>query len=170
MDNKDDIKIIKTVYIDNKLKKIYQDFDAYSELENLKAGDVTQDFFDQIFPILWTQGEIKMTNKELGERFGYAESTIEKRVRLLDRVGLITRHLDSYFDSKADKWRTSRTITLDPVFSTMLTKKLKIEPKSRVKMEEKVEVKENKSVTKAENSVQPEKEKQKFVFSRGNRR
>ena len=141
MDNID-VNVVKTVYIDNKLKKIYKDFESYSELSELKCGDVAQDFFDQIFPILWTQGELKMTNKQLGERFGYAESTIEKRVRILDRANLIVRTQNSYYDKTTQKWCTTRTITLDPIFSARLSKELSLEPKSKIKStsEEPVEI------------------------------
>lgn len=168
------VKVVKTVYVDSKLKKIYQEFDSYKALENMKTGDVTQDFFDLLFPILWISGSLDMTNKAIGERFGYAESTIEKRLRLLDRVGLIVRNQSSFYDTKRDKWQTTRVITLDPIFCANLSKRLKMEPKSIVKIEN--EILTNNAIVEEEDNLyddaleEASNEKNNFTFSRGRRR
>lgn len=170
----DAVKVVKTVYVDSKLKKIYQDFDSYKALENMKTGDVTQDFFDLLFPILWISGSLDMTNKAIGERFGYAESTIEKRLRLLDRVGLIVRNQSSFYDTKRDKWQTTRVITLDPIFCANLSKELKIAPKSSVKIENEIisndVIIEENDVLYNDASEEASKEGNSFTFSTGRRR
>lgn len=168
------VKVVKTIYVDSKLKKIYQEFDSYKSLENMETGDVTQDFFDLLFPILWISGSLDMTNKAIGERFGYAESTIEKRMRLLDRVGLIVRNQSSFYDTKRNKWQTTRVITLDPIFCANLSKKLKMEPKSSVKIENEIitdnVIIEEDDIFYNDASEDVSYKKNSFTFSSGRRR
>lgn len=123
-------KIINEVIVDNKLKKIYMEFDSYQEL-----NEAEQNFFDQIFNILWFDDKIEHHNKYLAERLGYSVSTIEKRFRKLDNVKLIYRELYRTKNPVNGKWETNRTIKLDPFVRSEIARKLKLIP-SDLKMEE----------------------------------
>lgn len=126
------------VYINNKLKKIYEETSNYQDLK-----EAERDFFDQIFNILWLSGEMNLTNKFIAERFGYSPSTIEKKLRRIERANLIYRQI-SRFKDENERWQTLRIITLDPVFKNFLLEKLKFKPAGVVVVEEapKKEIKE----------------------------
>lgn len=116
---KSSIRIEKTIVISNKLKKIYENHSAYQKL-----NESDQDFFDSFFSILWFDGKCEYTNKYIGERLGYAQSTIEKKIRRLDAAGLIHREQVKKYSVEDECWLTDRTITLDPFFSVYIKSKL----------------------------------------------
>ena len=106
------------------------EFDSYLEL-----NEAEQNFFDQIFNILWFDEKIEHHNKYLAERLGYSVSTIEKRFRKLDNVRLIYRELYRTKNPVNGKWETNRTIKLDPFVRSNIAKKLKMVP-ADLKVEE----------------------------------
>lgn len=114
---------VSEVVINNKLKKLYQEYGGYQELNEADQG-----FFDQVFTILWVNDEINLTNKYLGERFGYSNSTIEKKLRRLERAGLIIRFINRFYEK--NKWNTNRKINLDPNVKMLIMKGLNRLPKS----------------------------------------
>ena len=124
-------KIINEIIVDNKLKKIYMEFDGYQEL-----NEAEQNFFDQIFNILWFDDKIEHHNKYLAERLGYSVSTIEKRFRRLDSVKLIYRELYRTKNPVNGKWETNRTIKLDPFIRSEIARKLKLVPADLKPVEE----------------------------------
>ena len=113
------VRVEKTVVISNKLKKIYEHHSAYQSL-----NESDQDFFDSFFSILWFDGKCTYTNKYIGERLGYAQSTIEKKIRRLDSAGLIHREQNKRYSVPDGCWLTDRTITLDPFFNVYIKEKL----------------------------------------------
>lgn len=115
--------VSRTVFIDNKLKKIYKEFDSYQELD-----EATQNFFDQIFNILWIQETMNLKNSYLAERFGYSESTIQKKLKRLEEVNLITRQINRS-QEPTGVWITTRIVSLDPFIKAEISSKLKLLPK-----------------------------------------
>ena len=116
-------KIINEVVVDNKLKKIYQEFGGYQDL-----NEAEQNFFDQIFNLLWFNEKLEHTNKYLAERLGYSVSTIEKRFKAISNAKLITRELHPMKDPVTNRWETKRIIMLDPFIRSIITKKIKPVP------------------------------------------
>ena len=114
----------------NKLKKIYMQHQGYQELI-----ESDQEFFDQIFNLLWLEDEISHSNKTLGQHFGYATSTIEKKLRRIEASGLIIRDVQSrYFDNETQQWLTIRKIFLAPIIKSMLVNNLNMLPKALQKL------------------------------------
>lgn len=126
------VRVERTIFVDNKLKKIYKQYAGYSELLEEKAGEAYQDFFDQLFLMIWTapDGILKMSNRDIGQYLGYAVSTIEKRKRALERHGLILRKVNRVYDNKQDRWTSAQELTLDPNLVAMMLKGLGLLPKS----------------------------------------
>lgn len=114
----------------NKLKKIYSQYPGYQEL--IESDQV---FYDQIFNLLWIDEEISHSNKTIGQHFGYATSTIEKKLRRIEASGLIIREVQSrYFDYETQQWLTIRKIYLAPAIKSLLVSNLNILPKTLQKM------------------------------------
>lgn len=121
---------MQEVSSNNKLKKIYSQYDGYHELI-----ESDQLFFDQIFNLLWIDDEISHSNKTLGQHFGYATSTIEKKLRRIEASGLIIRDVQSrYFDNETQQWLTIRKIFLAPIIKSMLVNNLNMLPKALQKL------------------------------------
>lgn len=118
---KSSVRVEKTIVISNKLKKIYEKHSAYQAL-----NESDQDFFDAFFSLLWFDGKCNFTNKYIGERLGYAQSTIEKKIRRLDAAGLIHREQVKKYSVADECWLTDRTITLDPFFQVYMKEKLNL--------------------------------------------
>lgn len=152
------------VYINNKLKKIYQETSNYQDL-----GEAERDFFDQIFNILWLSGEMNLTNKYIAERFGYSPSTIEKKLRRIERSNLIYRQI-SRFKDENERWQTLRIIILDPVFKNFLLEKLKFKPAGAVAVEEEVKKDEIKEPVLKKDVVKKEKNNNNNKFNFNKRR
>lgn len=152
------------VYINNKLKKIYQETSNYQDL-----GEAERDFFDQIFNILWLSGEMNLTNKYIAERFGYSPSTIEKKLRRIERSNLIYRQI-SRFKDENERWQTLRIIILDPVFKNFLLEKLKFKPAGAVAVEEAVKKDEIKEPVLKKDVVKKEKNNNNNKFNFNKRR
>lgn len=112
-------KIINEVIVDNKLKKIYMELNGYQEL-----SEAEQNFFDQIFTILWFDEKLEHSNKYLAERLKYSESTVEKRFKALANNNLVTRELHRSKDPVTCRWETKRKILLDPFVRSFISKKL----------------------------------------------
>lgn len=150
-----EVKVVKTVYIDNKLKKIYQECSGYKNL-----NEANQMFFDQFFFLLWVNGPISFTNRYIGERLGYAESTIEKKLRKLDSEGLIRRNYEKKYIVEIGGWNTSRIISLDPFIEGYIKKKMKLsyeEQQAKKPIEEKIEIEE-------QQASEVEEPEEKFVY------
>lgn len=128
---KNNVNVERTVYVDNKLKKIYQNYDEYQLI-----NEADQEFFDQLFSILWIEGHLNKKNEYLGARFGYQKSTIEKKLRHLERAHLIYRDVVRKHDDITGRWTTDRDIFLDEIFKAKLSKDLKLAPAGLVSMPE----------------------------------
>lgn len=162
-------KIINEVIVDNKLKKIYMEFDSYLEL-----NEAEQNFFDQIFNILWFDEKIEHHNKFLAERLGYSVSTIEKRFRKLDRVKLIYRELYRIKNPVNGAWETNRIIKLDPFVRSEIAKKLKLIPSDLVieakgPVEEPVALEVHEEPVQAVEPIKQKKNKTGFNFGKVNK-
>lgn len=133
---KESVRVEKTIVISNKLKKIYENHSAYQSL-----NESDQDFFDAFFSLLWFDGKCTYTNRYIGERLGYAQSTIEKKIRRLDSAGLIHREQIKKYSVEDECWLTDRTITLDPFFQVYIKEKLNLceSTKNDVKKEDAAE-------------------------------
>lgn len=104
-------------------QKIYSRHEGYRG-----ASKLGKDLFDSfIFPILWVEKSINFSNKLIAEKTGLSESTIEKKIRELDRKELIIRDTFTYKHRESDHWRTERTISLHPNIVKMVCRDLKIE-------------------------------------------
>ena len=167
------VKVERTIYVDNKLKKIYQNFDEYQDV-----NEADQEFFDGLFPVLWLDGHLNMPNKYLAERFGYQVTTIEKKLRKLERAHLIYRVVKRNKDDNTGKWNTTRDIFLDSVLQSRLTAELKLipagmakapEPELDVEISTRVENEEEKPTPEFESYYQ-KKKAPKFNFGKLNRR
>lgn len=122
-------------YINNKLRRIYKEYEEYQEL-----SDTAKQLFDQLFSILWVEEKLDRTNEYLASRFGYQKSTIEKKLRQMERSHLIYRSIMRRRDELTGRWTTHRDITLDDVFKSKLTSALKLYPTAYIKQEtEKIE-------------------------------
>ena len=119
----------------DKLKKIYMVDDGYQELK-----DEDKTFFDRIFTLLWINEDIFYSNKYLALKFGYGESTIEKKLRKIERSFLIYREV--YREQQNGKWISQRRITLDPTLKAKLYKKLNLIPSEEPKEEAAEQVEE----------------------------
>ena len=148
------------VYINNKLKKIYQETSNYQDLK-----EAERDFFDQIFNVLWISGEMNLTNKYIAERFGYSPSTIEKKLRRIERANLIYRQI-SRFKDENDRWQTLRIITLDPVLKNFLLEKLKFKPAGVLAAVEEAVKKDEIKEPVLKKDVVTEKNNNKFNFNK----
>lgn len=164
-------KVVNEIVVDNKLKKIYSEFDSYQEL-----NEAEQNFFDQIFNILWFDEKIEHHNKFLAERLGYSVSTIEKRFRRLDRVKLIYRELYRMKNPVNGAWETNRIIKLDPFVRTEIAKKLKlipsdlvIEAKEPVQAAEPVAEETHEEQVQAAEPIKKKKNKTGFKFGKVNK-
>ncbi len=94
----------------NTLRGVYQDLEAYQRL-----CEEDRRFFDNLFILLLFNESKIYSNKYLSQRFNIPVSTIEKRVRRLDRANLIKRKVENELKDN-EKWiTTARTIELDPV-------------------------------------------------------
>ena len=108
--------------IDSKFKKIYSKSVAYREL-----SDMGKHLFDSyFFPILWFNKTMNYSNKVISEKVGYSVSTIEKKLRELERKELIIRDMFRYMDYEKGVWITQRTISLDPGIIKMICVELGI--------------------------------------------
>ncbi len=122
-------------YNETKLRKIYKEYEEYQEL-----SDTAKQLFDQLFPVLWIEEKIDRTNEYLASRFGYQKSTIEKKLRQMERSHLIYRSIIRRRDDLTGRWTTHRDITLDDVFKCKISSALKLIPKGYAKQEtEKIE-------------------------------
>ncbi len=148
-------------YIDTKLRKIYKEYEEYQEL-----SDTAKQLFDQIFPILWVEGNLNRTNEYLGSRFGYQKSTIEKKLRQMERSHLIYRNIVRTKDDTTGRWTTQRDITLDDVFKSKLAAALKLLPKGYVKEELEEEIIEEQIVEEHEKTFKQAKNKPNFNFNK----
>lgn len=89
---------------------IYTDFEEYI---NLSDGDKV--FFDNLFKYLIYYGEINWSNRKLSELLGTTESTLEKRLKRLEKSQLILRETSRQLEY--GKWRTvDRIIRLNPFY------------------------------------------------------
>ena len=89
---------------------VYTDFEEYI---NLSDGD--KEFFDKLFKYLIYYGEINWSNKKLSELLGTSESTLEKRLKRLEKSQLILRETSK--QCEYGKWRTvDRIIRLNPFY------------------------------------------------------
>ncbi len=113
----------------DKLKKIYMVDDGYQEL-----SEEDKNFFDRLFTLLWINEDIFYSNKYLAAKFGYGESTIEKKLRKIERSFLIYREI--YRENQKGKWISQRRITLDPTLKAKLYSKLNLIPKEEAKEKE----------------------------------
>lgn len=129
-----EVKVVKTVFVDHKIKKIYAQTDSY---QSLNESDMN--FFDAIFPVLWINGPVSYSNEFFGERFGYAKSTIEKKLRKIERAGLIVRDLTNNLDHDTGKWNTIRIISLDPFLKTRILRDLESKRGNAVAAEDSVD-------------------------------
>lgn len=93
----------------NDLRCIYQDIPEYVDLR-----EEDKKFFDNLFILLLFNEDKVYSNKYLSQRFKIPLSTLEKRIRRLDRANLIKRKtVNELVDN--EKWiTTSRTLELDP--------------------------------------------------------
>lgn len=91
----------------NKYKAIYSQFTEYIELTD---GD--KEFFDSLFILLTLNTAQDLSNKYLSTRLNAPVSTIEKRLRRLERAHLIIRYI-VHFKNEKNYWTTGRTIKLD---------------------------------------------------------
>lgn len=93
----------------NKYKEIYSNLDCYKELR-----ESDQEFFDNLFLLLlFKDANNELSNKFLSKRLDMPESTIEKRLRRLERAHLIIRYIAK--TKKDDYWITFRSIKLDSI-------------------------------------------------------
>lgn len=91
-------------------RSIYKDIPEY-----LGLGEEDRKFFDNLFILLLFNEDKAYSNKYLSQRFSIPLSTIEKRIRRLDRANLIKRKVVNELVDNS-KWITKeRTIELDPV-------------------------------------------------------
>lgn len=126
----------------NDLKVIYQDIPEYV---NLREED--KRFFDNLFILLLFNEDKVYSNKYLSQRFKIPLSTLEKRIRRLDRAHLIKRKtVNELVDN--EKWLTiSRTLELDPVtfaFVKARTEEAKIQAARQEALEKNVYVSKDK--------------------------
>ncbi len=121
----------RTGFVNNKLKKIYQEYEEYQLI-----SQPDQELFDQIFSILWVEGHLNKKNEYLAQRFGYGKSTIEKKLRHMERAHLIYRDVLRKCDSETGRWTTERDIFLDEVFKSRLANDLKLKPAGLEPLEE----------------------------------
>lgn len=124
--------------IDSKLKKIYSKYDGYKALKEEPNSEALILFFEQIFILTWfaEKNEIWMSNKDIGRKTGYAESTIEKKLRALERCKLIFREIQRFFSN--GRWQSVRRITLEASLIAMMYKELNLTPKNTVRVEPKI--------------------------------
>lgn len=99
-------------------KQIYMEFKEYQELR-----ESDQAFFDSLFILLYLKDiNQEFSNKYLSSRLGMPVSTVEKRLRRLERAHLIMRFI-ARFKNKDGYWTTGRTIKLDNItFAFLYTK------------------------------------------------
>ena len=117
---KNNEKIVQKVLVDHKLKRIYQEFSGYQEL-----NEAERNLFDQIFPVLWFVGEMSDSNVSIASRTGYAVSTIEKRLRAIENHGhLIYRKIWRDNNPNTKTWTTKRSIVLDSFIKAEIIKEL----------------------------------------------
>ena len=87
---------------------LYKDLEAY---EKLSASDKV--FFDKLFNYLIYHSEINWSNRKLCDLMGENESTLEKRLKRLEKATLITREVSKQCINGV--WRTvDRIIKLNP--------------------------------------------------------
>lgn len=87
---------------------LYKDLEAY---EKLSASDKV--FFDKLFNYLIYYGEINWSNRKLCDMTGENESTLEKRLKRLEKATLIIREVSKQCINGV--WRTvDRIIKLNP--------------------------------------------------------
>lgn len=145
---------------DNRLKKIYSEYPGYKELE-----ENDQLLFDNIFPIIWVNEKISMSNKSLGAKYGYAESTMEKRLRKFENASLIIREVVR--ECVDGVWTSHRTIELDSRLYQLMLSGLKLKPKRIEAMTDSIsEDKEEISHDQKHNDKENKKQKNKFIFRR----
>ena len=137
----------------DKLKKIYMIDDGYQEL-----SDEDKSFFDRLFTLLWISDDVFYSNEYLAIKFSMGKSTIEKRLRRMERAFLI--HREIYRENNNGKWTSQRRITLDVTLKAKILKKLNMIPSESVSEPEEPEVIIN--TNKVDNSFIPN-------FSRRNR-
>ena len=88
----------------------YKDLISYI---NLSDGDKT--CFDKLFNVLIFQGSINWSNQKLALVVGENESTLEKRLKRLEKAQLIIRDANKIRD-EFGRWHTvDRVIKLNPV-------------------------------------------------------
>ena len=89
-------------------KFLYKDLEAYEKL-----SDADQVFFDKLFSYLIYYGEINWSNRKLCDMTGENESTLEKRLKRLEKATLITREVSKQCINGV--WKTvDRIIKLNP--------------------------------------------------------
>lgn len=94
----------------SEFKSIYVDIPEYQELR-----EEDRKFFDNLFILLLFNEEKAYSNKYLSQRFSIPLSTIEKRIKRLDRAKLIKRKVVNELQENG-RWLTKeRTIELDSV-------------------------------------------------------
>ncbi len=166
----EEVKVIRTVYVDNKLKRIYKEYEGYISLSEEKTGEALQDFFDQIFLMIWTSrdGILHDSNKEIGRALGYKESTIEKKMRALERHDLIYRKVSRYMED--NRWKSKRDTTLNPGLISLMMKGLKLLPKHIAAIAEKEEPKASKKNDVFYAPKDEEPEAPQFVYKKVKRR
>lgn len=115
--------------------------------EYLEMSELARQLFDSfIFPNLWLHGIIKDTNKKLGELTNLSESTVEKKLRELDRKGFITRTLERDYDQDLKLWTSRRTIELHPEIKKMLLLQFNVKPIAVLEAEFKEKALKNKII------------------------
>lgn len=104
---------------------------AYSTLvEYRKLSNTCQKFFDGfLFPVLWSQKEINYSNETIAKLSGLSVSTIEKKIRELDRAGLVVRELKRFYDNEKNLWQSSRLLSLTPLIISCMMNSLHIQSK-----------------------------------------
>lgn len=110
----------------DKLKKIYMVDDGYQELV-----DDDKAFFDRLFTLLWINDDIFFSNEYLASKFGIGKSTVEKKLRRIERANLIYREIYREFNN--GKWTSQRRITLDSTLKAIILKRLNMIPSESVK-------------------------------------
>lgn len=137
----------------DKLKKIYMVDDGYQEL-----ADDDKAFFDRLFTLLWINDDIFFSNEYLASKFCIGKSTVEKKLRRIERANLIYREI--YRENNNGKWTSQRRITLDSTLKALILKKLNMIPSEKVQEPEAPETIINNKIV--NNTFEP-------TFKRGNR-
>lgn len=114
----------RRVYIDNKRKRVYKHHAGYQEL-----NEADQEFFDEIFEVLWFNETISLSNAEIGEKYGFSPSTVQKKLKRCQEQGLVHRKLNTVQDPNTGRYSSEREISLDPMFKAWLMKELRLQPK-----------------------------------------